>query len=119
VKLVIEEPESHAIRHLLGSHQDQFASALVEVEVVRAVARVAPGNVAEAQRVVSQLPVVEPTETIRRHAAALDPPTLRTLDAIHLATALAAGDELDGLLTYDTRLAAAAAAHGLTVLAPS
>ena len=86
---------------------------------MRAVARVAPGNVADAQRVVTQLPVVEPTETIRRRAAGLDPPTLRTLDAIHLATALAAGDALAGVLTYDTRLAAAAAAAGLTVVAPS
>lgn len=85
---------------------------------MRAVARVAPNNVADARRVVTQLPVVEPTETIRTRAAALDPSTLRTLDAIHLATALAAGDELDCILTYDTRLAAAATNHGLTVLAP-
>jgi predicted nucleic acid-binding protein len=89
------------------------------VEVVRAVARVAPANVPDAQRVVSQLPVVEPTETIRRDAAALDSRTLRTVDAIHLATALAAGDDLDGVVTYDTRLAAAAAAPDVTVLAPS
>ena len=115
----MEEPESDALRRLLESERDQFASALVEVEVVRAVARVAPANVADAQRVVTQLPVVELTDAIRTRAVALEPSTLRTLDAIHLATALAAGDELDCVLTYDTRLAAAATTHGLMVLAPA
>ena len=116
---MVEEPESDALRHLLESHPNQFAIALVEVEVVRAISRAAPAHVADAQHVVTQLPVVELTEIIRRRAAELEPPTLRALDAIHLATALSAGDELHGVVTYDTRFAAAAHAHGLTVLAPS
>jgi predicted nucleic acid-binding protein len=116
---VIAEPETGALRRLLESQPDQFASAIVEVEVVRAVARVAPEQVGAAQRVVAQLPLVEPTEAIRGRASLLDPPTLRSLDAIHVATALAAGDDLDGLVTYDSRLASTAAAHGLDVLAPS
>jgi predicted nucleic acid-binding protein len=119
VKLVIAEPETGGLRRLLESHPDQFASAIVEVEVVRAVAHVARERVADARRVVAQLPLVELTETIRGRASLLDPPTLRSLDAIHLATALAAGDDLDGVVTYDSRLASTAAAHGLDVLAPS
>jgi len=119
VKLVVEEPESAALRDLLQSHPNQFASALVEVEVVRAVARAAPGRVADAQRVVTQLPVVDVTADIRRRAADLQPATLRTLDAIHLATALAAGEELDAVVAYDTRLAAAATALSMPVLGPS
>jgi predicted nucleic acid-binding protein len=78
-----------------------------------------PELVPQAQRVVSQLAVVEPTESIRARAALLDPVTLRSLDALHLATALEVGDELDGLVTYDARMAAAAKTLGLAVLAPT
>jgi uncharacterized protein len=73
---------------------------------------------AQAQRVVSQIAVVEPTEAIRAKAALLEPVTLRSLDALHLATALEIGDELDGLVSYDGRISAAAETFGLLVLAP-
>jgi len=119
VKLVIEEPESSCLRDLLGRDSHQLASAIVEVEVVRAVRRVAPELVPDARRVVAQLDVVEAGEVVRARAALLDPLTLRSLDAIHLATALEASEELDGLVTYDSRLAAAAETFGLAVLAPS
>jgi predicted nucleic acid-binding protein len=57
----------------------------------------------------------------RRGAAAIDvnPRALRTLDAIHLATALSLEPDLTGMVVYDTRLAAAARASGLTVWAPA
>jgi predicted nucleic acid-binding protein len=98
---------------------DQVASAVVEVEVVRAVRRAVPELTALAQAVVAQIAVVEPTEGIRKRAALLEPATLRSLDALHLATALAIADELDGLVTYDSRMSAAAGALGLRVLAPA
>ena len=97
---------------------DQVASAIVEVEVVRAVQRAAPELTALAQNVVSQIAVVEPTEAIRERAALLEPAALRSLDALHLATALEIGDELDGLVTYDGRMSAVAETFGLAVLAP-
>ena len=115
----MEEPESAALRDLLEQDADQLAGAVVEVEVVRAVRRAVPGLVSRAQRVVSQVAVVEVTEAILARAALLDPVTLRSLDALHLATALEVGDELDGVVTYDTRMAAAAETFGFTVLAPS
>jgi uncharacterized protein len=118
VKLVVEERESGALRDLLERHPEQLANAIVEVEVVRAVRRAVPDLVPQAQRVVSQLAVVEPTERIRARAALLDPVTLRSFDALHLATALWIGEELDGLVTYDARMAAAAKTLGLVVLAP-
>ena len=90
----------------------------MEIEVVRAVRRAVPELIAHAQRVVWQIAVVQPTETIRGRAALLDPVTLRSLDALHLATALELRDELDGLVTYDGRMAAAAETLGLAVLAP-
>jgi uncharacterized protein len=119
VKLVVEEAESSPLRALLASDADQLASAVVEIEVVRAVRRVAPGLTAQAQRVVSQIAVIEPTAAIRERAALLEPVTLRSFEALHLATALEARDELDGLVTYDNRMAASARALGFAVLAPT
>ena len=98
---------------------EQIASAIVEVEVVRAVRRAAPELTALAQNVVAQIAVVEPTEAIRERAALLEPATLRALDALHLATALEIADELDVLVTYDGCMSAAAEALGLRVLAPT
>ena len=66
----------------------------------------------------SQLTVVEVTESIRAQAALLDPVTLRSLNALHLATALEIGEELHGIVTYDGRMAVAATSFDLAVLAP-
>ncbi len=119
MKLVVEEPESEALRDLCRRDPHQLASAIVEIEVVRAVRRASPRLTARAQQVVSQLAVVEPTEAIRARAALLEPMTLRALDALHLATALEIGDELDALVAYDARLSRAAETLGLVVLAPA
>ena len=116
---MIEEPESSALRALLADGARQIASAIVEVELPRAVRRAAPELVPAAIRVVAQMTVVELGAAVRTRATALDPPTLRSLDAIHLATALEALPELQSFVSYDERLAAAAAAEGLEVLAPT
>jgi len=59
------------------------------------------------------------SDVVRGRAAELDPSTLRSLDAIHLATALEAGDELTAVVTYDARMSEAAEQLGLRVLAPA
>ena len=69
--------------------------------------------------VMSTLQLVELDADVAARAATISPTTPRSLDAIHLASALALGDDLAVLVTYDARLAAAARAAGLTVLAPS
>jgi predicted nucleic acid-binding protein len=119
VKLVVEEPESAALRNVLAGDPDQLASALVEVEVVRAVRRAVPELAAHAERVVAQIAVVEISDAIRARARRLEPASVRSLDALHLATAMEIGDDLDALLTYDVRMSRAAADLGLRVLAPS
>ena len=86
---------------------------------MRVVRRLVPELSARAQRVVMQIAIVELSDAIRARAAVLDPPTLRPLDALHLATALEIGDDLDGLVTYDRRMSAAAEDLGLVVLAPA
>jgi predicted nucleic acid-binding protein len=115
---VVEERESTALRELLRDDPNQLASALVEVEVVRAVRRAAPELLPQAERVVAQISVVEVSEPIRARARMLDPATVRSLDALHLATALEVGEELDGLISYDARMSQAAKRLGLRVLAP-
>jgi uncharacterized protein len=44
---------------------------------------------------------------------------LRTLDAIHVAAALVLGDDLESMVTHDDRLAQAALANGIAVIAPA
>ena len=91
----------------------------MEVEVVRAVRRVAPDLTSHAEQVVAQVSVVDAAEPIRARAALLEPATVRSLDALHLATAIEVGDALDALITYDARMAEAARSLGLVVSAPS
>jgi predicted nucleic acid-binding protein len=90
-----------------------------EIEMRRACRRANPPPPAEAvNAVLTPVTTISLDEHIAGVAAGLDPPALRSLDAIHLASALALGDALDGLVTYDSRLAEAAAGLGMAVLAP-
>ena len=73
----------------------------------------------QARAVLDAVTFVSVSADVCERAADLDPDTLRSLDAIHLAAALELGDELEGIITYDGRLAAAAQARGIVVFAPS
>jgi predicted nucleic acid-binding protein len=121
VKIVVAEPESDALLAFLKSRPDRVSSALSLTEVPRALRRAQfVGTVRRrAQRVLARLALVDVDRRILSAASALEPATLRTLDAIHLATALVVREDLDGLVTYDRRLAAAAERLDLEVLAPS
>ena len=119
VKLVIEEPESAALRNFLASAEATGASALVFAEVPRASVRHDPGARQRTQVVLGSLTtIVEVDRQLLDHAADLLPATLRSLDAIHLAAAQRFGDRLEGMITYDDRLADAAAASGMEVVSP-
>src|SRR6266540_3758872 len=96
VKLVVPEPETGALVQTLRSDPEMVSSVLAWVEVLRAVLR----------------------SGVMRTASTLKPHEIRTLDAIHLATALSLAPALAGLITYDARLASAARAAGLTVQVP-
>lgn len=89
------------------------------MEVVRAVRRVASELTKKAGEVVAQVSVIEVVEPIRARASLLEPATVRSVDALHLATAIEIGDALDAMITYDARMAAAARSLGLAVTAPS
>ncbi len=120
LKLVVREPETLALMEFLRERPDRVSSALVLAEVPRAVRRARFG-VAERRRareVLARVALVDIDRRVLAAAAAIEPPALRTLDAIHLATALALREDLAALVTYDRRLALGAERAHLEVLAP-
>jgi predicted nucleic acid-binding protein len=93
------------------------SSALAWTEVIRAVRRTG-GRVGRAREVLEGIALVPIDDAILRGAGDLSPAGLRTLDAIHLATALSLTEDIETLITYDGRLAEAAATAGIAVTAP-
>lgn len=118
VKLVLREPEADALTAFLASAPPLVSSALLAVEAVRACARYGVERAAAAEAGLATVALVPVDQPVLSAAAALRPTGLRTLDALHLATALSLGDDLDHLVAYDARLLEAAEAHGLRALAP-
>jgi uncharacterized protein len=124
VKLVRQEPHSVELVAWLDKHHDVplVSSALVEVEVPRALRRSAPQALVGVPAAVGRLFRLEIDATIRATAAAFAEPTLRSLDAIHLATAQVlaneAGATLTAFVTYDQRLLASARAAGFPTASP-
>ncbi len=122
VKLVRVEGESAALVGWLNAQAlPLVASTLVEVEVPRALRRSQPGVLGGVASVLARLHRVEISAAVRAIAGAYTDPTLRTLDAIHLATAellTSSGKDVTAFVTYDRRLAVAAGRVGLTVLMP-
>ena len=123
VKLATAEAESLALRAWLRGLFPVVTSRSSTVEVARAIGRKDGGGVARgraaALEAFTSVALAELDAGIANRAAEIGPATLRALDAIHLATALAIGDELAAFVTYDARLADAARAAGLTVVTPA
>lgn len=119
VKLVVPEPETKALREFLRSWPERVSSVVARIEVERVARRLGGGAIRRARTVMSRIALVELDDDVVRTAASLDPPTLRTLDAIHLATVLSLRRELGVLCVYDSRLAAAASAKGIAAAGPS
>lgn len=120
IKLFLEESETSALRRFLDRRPDVVSSSIARVEVQRALRRAHADEIAmfEARRYLTRVHLRRPTEAILDKAETLGPATLRTLDAIHLATALEFTPPPGCFLCYDERLAAAARLQGLTVVAP-
>jgi len=117
VKLVDREPETAALVEVVRADPILISSALAWTEVGRAVRRVG-GSTARAEEVLGAIALVPIDDGIIRSAATLSLATLRTLDALHLATALTLAPDVSRLVTYDGRLAEAASSAGLDVVAP-
>lgn len=121
IKLVVEEPESRALRQYLDSLRGDtlFTAALTRTELIRAARRIDPHAVTVARRLLGGLATVSLTTAILDAAANLEPPLLRSLDAIHLAAAQCAGSDLRAVLTYDARMSDGAKSLAIPVVAPS
>ncbi|MFI5533722.1 type II toxin-antitoxin system VapC family toxin [Kitasatospora sp. NPDC051853] len=135
VKLVREEAESSALRRFLDEHADleSVTSELARTEVVRVVRRANhdphgrltvaqeafAAQLAEARAVLAEVDQVTIGPELLDRAGAIEAPYLRTLDAVHLASALALGLGLRWFVTYDKGLRSAAEAIGLAVVSPA
>ncbi len=121
VKLVRREVESDALVDWIANQTDELmvSSTLAEVELPRAVRRTEPALLAAVPGVLGRIAVYEIDELVRTTAAAYEQPAIRSLDAIHLATADAVlGDDLTAFVTYDRRLLVAAEDLGLPIASP-
>ena len=116
VKLVVAEHETAALRSYLGSDPTLTSSVLAAVEVPRAARRYRAD--AAAREVLEGVALIELSDDLARQAVMLEPPSLSSLDAIHLASALSLGEELEAFVGYDERLSEAVRVAGLEVAAP-
>jgi uncharacterized protein len=121
IKLITREAESDALADWLDERTSVpwVSSNLIEVEIPRALRRVDPSLLAAVPSIVARVSRYEIDEVVRAAAGAYPDTALRSLDAIHLATAQTIfGNALTGFVSYDERLLAAAAAVGLPTAAP-
>jgi hypothetical protein len=119
VKLVVAEVGSKAFLTWLVSHEGSIVSSdLLRTELLRITRRAAPEQMVQARAVLDSVTLMMLPTAVFERAATLEPDVLRSLDALHLAAALELGDELDGVVTYDQRLADGARALGISVIAP-
>jgi predicted nucleic acid-binding protein len=120
-KLVHPEAESAALAVYLAERlaTPLVSSALLYPELVRAVSRHRPELARRAVALVQRIMTVPLAGDIVTSAATIGNPAIRTLDALHLATAVTIASELQAFVTYDKRLGDAATEVGLTVAAPA
>jgi hypothetical protein len=118
VKLAVREPESAALRAYLRRRRPFITSALARVEVHRALLPAGDPAVRRGLSVLRRIEMIRISAAVLETAGALQPAELRSLDALHLATALCLGEDLGRIVAYDDRLADAARAAGLAVVAP-
>lgn len=119
MKLPLGEPEADALRDELTRWDGFVSSALLMTEAVRACRRYGQRFARQAERGLNAVSLLPIDRAVLERAASLEPPTLRTLDALHLATALTLAEDLGVLIAYDDRLLAAASAHGLPTRRPA
>ena len=118
VKLVVAEPESRALRAHLRRRRPLVSSALARTEVLRALLPVGAIAMSRGREVLRRLDLVRIYDRVLDMAGTLEPAQVRSLDAIHLATAHLLGEDLGQVITYDDRMADAARSLGLKTTAP-
>lgn len=119
VKLAIEEQESSALRRYLRRRRPLVSSGLARAEVARALIGEGDVGLARGRAVLATIDLVRVSDRVLDAAGVLRPAGLRTLDAIHLATARQLGEDLGRVVSYDARMTEAAAALGIRTSSPA
>jgi predicted nucleic acid-binding protein len=119
VKLVVADSESSALSQYLRRRPNQASAALIRTEALRAARRLDPSLTAAVRQRLRYLTLIRLSSDLLDRAGELDPLTMRSLDAIHLAAALSLGSDLGSFVTYDETLGSAAAHAGLRVVSPT
>lgn len=120
IKLLVEESHSKAFAAFYDAHADAewVSSALLRVEVTRTVTRAMPALLPDARDLLLAFSVVAIDDDIVEGAMNEPDRGLRSLDAIHLATARLLSEDLDAIVSYDDRLLKAATEAGLPIASP-
>lgn len=119
VKIVVLERETQPLRALLAaSDARRVSSALLRTEALRAVRHLGPDALAATREGLRRVESIAIDDRLLDTAGLLEPGVVRTLDAIHVATAMSLGDDLEAVITYDERMAEAARLVGLPVVSP-
>lgn len=120
VKLVVEEPESADLARWLDERPDEIlcTSVIGRVELLRAARRRGPETTPAASQLLAELALVPNDHLVMDIAATLETVTLRTLDALHLASASSLGDAVKAVVAYDERLLNAAEVLGISTASP-
>lgn len=117
-KLVVTEPETEALRQETQAWPRRATSRLAVVELIRSVRRADPALEPAARRLIGGVTLLADSNRVLLDATQLEPQTLRTLDAIHVATALRVRSALAAFVSYDRRQLEAAEAQGLPTASP-
>lgn len=119
VKLVVAEPESKALRRYLSRRGALVSSALARTEVARALMPSGREAVTRGEDALRRIQLLRVSDRVVREAGGMEPTDLRSLDAIHLASARHLGSSVTQIVTYDERMAEAARTSGWSVAAPT
>jgi uncharacterized protein len=119
VKLVVTELETAALRRYLRTRPDRVTSELSAAEVLRAALRRDPELIDAARRTLYRIDRIALGSQLVERAGTLTPRGMRTLDALHIASALEIGEELEALVAYDHRLLEGAVAQRLPTVSPA
>jgi predicted nucleic acid-binding protein len=119
IKLVVAEPESPALRRALQAWPRRVTSRVAVVELIRSVRRIDPRLEPRARRTLAGVVLLALNDRVLVTAAQLEPPGVRALDAIHVASSLRLRTVVGAFVSYDRRQLEGAAAAGLPVVTPS
>jgi len=117
LKLLVREAETTRLRRWFAAHEPLWSSQLLRTEALRAASRLEIDDTT-VERALAAISLVLPAVSTFFTAGRLDPPELRSLDALHLAAALELGDDLEGVVTYDWRMIVGAKIAQIPVVSP-